>query len=484
MSEGIFPIEAPKPNSIDYRPAPVSKAFIRDRNQTKLIQGPVGSGKSTACIFGLVYEGMQQEPDRDGMKRSRYAIVRNTNQQLMDTTFKSFSQFFQDGVAGKWKATEKTFVLKPAADIEIEFMFRPLDTAADIGRLLSLEVSGFWFNEAREINQDVFTAAVGRIGRYPSKANGGCTHPVIYMDTNPPEVDSWLYDLIEDEESGLKVYKQPPALIPGTTLVNPEAENLENLPENYYQLQVENAGHNEEYINVYLRNMYGRSNAGRPVFPMFNENIHVSCKPLIPNPLLPLYIGFDPGMSSGLTFGQMSLHGQLMVFDALSTSDMGTQRLIAEKLNPLLRSSKYREIKDVVVLPDPAANIRSNIDESTVVDMLKKSGFDVKFVDQNNQLLPRLEAVEYFLTRVTEVGPALLLDHEGCRPLIRALAGGYRYPKSTPSIDKIVPEKNEDSHVADSFQYLAKYVKHNEYREAKRKNRRFTIPQFRNIYAV
>lgn len=471
-------------NVIDYTPPPTVKAFIRDPAPIKLIQGPVGSGKTTGCLFALVYEGMKQAPGPDGVRRTRYAVVRNTNQQLMDTTFKSFSQFFKDGEAGRWKATDKTFVLRPARDCEIEVMFRPLDTASDVGRLLSLEVTGFYFNEARELAEEVFVAAVGRVGRYPSKAQGGATHPVVLMDTNPPEVDSWLYNLIETPGTHLTVYRQPPALIPGTHTINPDAENLENLPARYYELQVENAINNEEYINVYLRNMYGRSHAGRPVFPMFNEQMHVAARELTPNPLLPLWVGFDPGMSSGLVFGQQSLHGQTQIFDAVVTENMGTQRLIRERLMPLLRSARYRDIRDVVILPDPAANIRSNVDESTTVDMLKAAGLTVEFVDRNNQLQPRLEAVENLLSRMTEVGPALLLDNTHCRPLIRALAGGYRYPRLTPTADRLVPEKNEASHIADALQYLARYVQHTGYREARKKARSFTIPRFGNVYAI
>ena len=418
------------------------------------------------------------------MRRTRYAVVRNTNQQLMDTTFKSFNAFFRDGEAGQWKATDKTFVLKPAADTEIEFMFRPLDTEADIARLLSLEVSGIWFNEAREINEKVFIAAMGRIGRYPSIMNGGCARKILLMDTNPPEEDSWLYKLIEENTpTNMGVHIQPPALIPGTYDVNPDAENLENLPKDYYQTQVAMAVNNEEYINVYLRNMYGRTNAGKPVFQMFNPTMHVARTTLKPNPHLPLVVGFDPGMNSGLVFGQYTLNGQLLVYDAVATSDMGTERLVENRLKPILQQ-KYKGF-EVIIAPDPAANVRSNVDEKTAVDVLKRHKFKVKFVDMNNQLLPRLEAVEYFMTRLTDTGPALLLDPVGCKPLIKAWGGGYRYAKTKdPDKDKPEPEKNIHSHIAEAGQYLCRYFQYNVARAARyNSGPRFTPPAFVNSYA-
>jgi hypothetical protein len=484
---------------LNYTPPPTVKQFIRDEKTTKLIMGPVGSAKSTGCIFACTYEGLRQRPCLDGIIRTRYAIVRNTNQQLMDTTFKSFNAFFKDGEAGKWKATEKTFVLRPAPNVEIEFMFRPLDTEADIARLLSLEVSGIWFNEAREINEKVFIAAVGRIGRYPSKLmlpdtldqdgnilrEGGCDRPVVFLDTNPPEEDSWLYKLIEENTpENMSVFIQPPALIPGTYDVNPDAENLENLPKDYYETQVKSAVNNEEYINVYLRNMYGRTNAGKPVFPMFNPGLHIARGPLMPNPLLPLAIGFDPGLNSGLTFGQYTLNGQLLAYDCLSTQDMGTERLIDLKIKPLL-AQKYKGY-EVFFTPDPAANNRSSNDEKTAVDWLRKAGFKVKFVDMNNTLQPRLEAVEHFLTRLTDNGPAVLLDPVGCKPLIKALSGGYRYAKTkAPDQDRAEPEKNIWSHPADSFQYLCRYFQHTAARSARyNTQKRFVPPTFQNTYAM
>lgn len=468
-------------NSIDYTPPPTLREMILSESSITVVMGPVGSGKSTGCLMRLVKLGMAQRRGVDGMRRTRYAIVRNTNQQLMDTTFKTFIQWFKDGIAGTWRVTDKTFVMRPSVDTIIEFMFRPLDSEADIQRLLSLELSGIWFNEAREINPKVYQAAVGRIGRYPSKAMGGCDRPVVVMDTNPPEEESWLHEIITTPPPAVQVFIQPPALIPGTRQVNPEAENLSNLTETYYPLQVDTAGSDEEYINVYLRNMFGRSNSGKPVFRMFNQSVHVARSPLTPNPLLPLVVGFDPGLTSGLTFGQYTLNGQLLVYDAIVTEDTGTERLIATKIKPLL-AAKYSRF-EVMFAPDPAANIRSSADENTSADKLRRAGFKVVFVDQNNQIQPRLDAVDYFLSRNTEAGAGVLLDPIGAKQLINALAGGYRYPKQIGSAEKLTPEKNIHSHIADSFQYLCRYFQHNEARSAAFGAKRFKIPRFRNPYA-
>jgi hypothetical protein len=163
---------------------------------------------------------------------------------------------------------------------------------------------------------------------------------------------------------------------------------------------------------------------------------------------------------------------------------MGTERLIDLKIKPLL-SQKYKGY-EVFFVPDPAANIRSSNDEKTAVDWLRKAGFKIKFVDMNNTLQPRIEAVEHFLTRLTDSGPAMLIDPVGCKPLIKALGGGYRYAKTKAvDQDRAEPEKNVHSHPADSCQYLCRYFQHTAARSARyNTQQRFVPPTFQNTYAM
>ncbi|MCL5460110.1 hypothetical protein M3M33_15845, partial [Loigolactobacillus coryniformis] len=58
-------------------------------------------------------------------------------------------------------------------DIKAEVLFRALDNPDDQSRLLSLELTGGWVNEAREIPGEIITALRSRLGRYPSANEGG-----------------------------------------------------------------------------------------------------------------------------------------------------------------------------------------------------------------------------------------------------------------------------------------------------------------------
>ena len=99
------------------------------------------------------------------------------------------------------------------------------------------------------------------------------------MDCNAPDDLSWLYRLLDGAEC--RTFKQPPACWredealgrdglrvrsqEGTVWVlNPQAENLERLPEDYYPLQVRSKRDN--YVARMLRNVAAPSEHGRAVF--------------------------------------------------------------------------------------------------------------------------------------------------------------------------------------------------------------------------
>ncbi len=203
----------------------------------------------------------------------------------------------------------------------------------------------------------------------------------------------------------------------------------------------------------------------------FNPQLHVASGPLKPNPNLILIAGFDPGLAgSALIFGQMDLHGRLNVLDELVQRDMGAERIVKERLKPMLKL-RFNGF-EFALAPDPAADSRSNNNEKTIVDTLRdrrKGGFRVVFPDMNNRLPLRVEAIEHFTTRLVEGGPALLIDPR-CKHVIRALQGGWRYETDRKGkLLKEEPEKNQASHPGDGFGYLCRYFQHTTAREARRK---------------
>jgi hypothetical protein len=263
--------------------------------------------------------------------------------------------------------------------------------------------------------------------------------------SNPPEYDSWWQEYLDNPPDNATVTFQPSGL-------SQEADWLHLLKPEYYPNLAE--GKSEDWIDVYIHGLYGRSLAGKPVFPEFRVDYHVAKEPLryIRSPEKPLIIGLDFGLSPAAAIGQLDMQGRLLLLADLTSEGMGITRFVREKLKPLLVERFPGH--PVVLIGDPAGSQRAQTDERSCFDILKAEGFVVRPA-RTNSIQARVSAVEKFLSRQVDTGPGFLVDPR-CTALIRALRGGYRYkvkPKSG-EIDQS-PEKNHHSHVSDALQYLA-----------------------------
>jgi len=416
-----------------------------------LVVGPVGSTKTTAGIMKIIHHASQMAPCKDGVRRSRAIWVRNTREQLRDTSIPDFMKWIPDGVMGSFMKTEYKFLIK-VGDIECEVLFRGLDDANDVRRLLSLQASFFIFDEFREIHPDIFNAAQGRLGRYPDKMmNGvGCQtddgkpNAHLWGMTNPPDQDTFWEDLINEPPENTHVTIQPSGL-------SPEADWLDFLPMDYYENLAE--GKTEDWVDVYIHAKFGKSLSGQPVFRAFDRTTHTAKDEI--NPIFsdaPLLIGVDAGLTPAAVIGQLAYDGRLVVYDALVSDGMGALRFVREKLKPLL-SNKFSGRRSLVII-DPAAFQRVQTDERTVADIYKAEGFVVKPA-KTNSVAARLAAVEKFMTRVVDGKYGLVVDPVNANSLIQALAGKYRYKINSKGVKDESPEKSHPwSDIADAFQYL------------------------------
>jgi hypothetical protein len=454
--------------TVNYTPPPTVRDFVKHYKPGELfmdfILGPVGSGKTTGIFFKLAYlASLQAKSPIDGIRRSRAVVVRNTAPQLNDTTLKSWDYWFKDGQAGKWYATNKTFVLK-YGDVECEVLFRPLDTADDVQRVLSLEVTFAILDEFVQIPQAIVEALSARCGRYPPAIEGGCTNWGLWGASNPGMETDWWYPMLEDHDE-LPEGTEPP--VNWTYFKQPSgfadaAENTDNLPggRDYYNNLCK--GKTKHWIKQFIEVTWGYSMDGKPVFPEFNPDIHVSKVPLKANPAWPLIVGYDPGMtgSGGVLMQYDEHHGRLMVLRELVQTGYATDRFISERLKPMLRSQFPGA--QILVVADPASGQRSSAKTgSSTVEEFKKAKIPIK-ADGNNEIESRIKPAQYYMMRLTAVGPALILD-PSCVKLKRALVGGYKYVMvRTTDEAKEVPLKNGHSHIADAFTYGCRYVRKGE----------------------
>ena len=443
----------------------LSEAFYR------LVAGPVGSGKTTACILELMRRAAAQDASDDGYRYTRFAILRQTLQQLKMTVLKDILQWL-NGFA-IWRVSENTIYIE-VGDIKSEWILLPMEDPEDRRRLLSSQLTGAWISECIEIDADLVADIAGRCGRYPGPAMGGCTWSGIIMDTNMPEEGSVWHGLMEENKPhDWDVFKQPSGLAP-------DAENLPYLMQTketfklpvthpdriaqgrrYYERL--SRGHSEAYIMRYVMAMYGIDPSGRAVFgAIFKEKDaygnpwHVvdELKPVFGTTLI---IGQDFGRDPCALIMQVDHGGRLLILEEVISRHMGLELHVDTRLKPTLMNPRYSGLP-MAVVGDPAGVAKDNIFEMTSFDFLKKKGFHA-FPAVTNDIDPRLRAVESWLLSARGTGPGIVIDRLRCPMFIRGLKMGYRYEnvRSTNATvkdeTKPKPLKNEYSHIVDAGQY-------------------------------
>lgn len=422
----------------------VDSAFVRG------IMGPIGSGKSVTCVLELLMIAMEQEPDSKGVRRTKFAIIRNTYRELLDTTVETFFTWINKST-GHWSALNMTFKLNQRLNdgttMEAIFLFRALDKPDDVKKLLSLELTAAWINEAREIPKAVVDMVQGRVGRYPPPVMGvPPTFFGVILDTNPPDSDHWWYNMAEEQKSdnNFKFFRQPS----GTSAV---AENIVNLPRNYYKNM--STGKSSEWIKVYIHGEYGFISDGRPVWPEYNDSLHYTDKQFMPDITRTVYVGIDFGLTPSAVFGQTTSTGAFIIFDELVTFNMG-----AVNFGKLLKQHINEHYKQCIfeIYGDPAGDSRAQTDEQTPFMILYEQGINA-FPTYTNDFSIRREVVASYMQRLDFTGQPAFQITSGAPNFRKACAGGYKYNRMQVSGDerfKDVPDKNKFSHVADAGQYL------------------------------
>ena len=99
----------------------VIKEFMKDSSFFRGIRGPVGSGKSVACCVEVFRRALMQEKNSDGKRRSRWAVIRNTNPQLRTTTIKTWLDWFDENNWGafNWSVPYTHRLNKGEVELEV-----------------------------------------------------------------------------------------------------------------------------------------------------------------------------------------------------------------------------------------------------------------------------------------------------------------------------------------------------------------------------
>jgi phage terminase large subunit len=149
-----------------YNPVPTVEKFHLHPGQMRCIVGPVGSGKTTGATWDVCRFIPEFLAQHWGYKKSRWVIVRNTYDELIDTTQATVFEWFD---WGNYRVQRKILTLfhHDLGGYEVEILFRSCDNPKDVKKFKSLEITGYWIDESIEVAQDIKKMLKNRIGRYP-----------------------------------------------------------------------------------------------------------------------------------------------------------------------------------------------------------------------------------------------------------------------------------------------------------------------------
>jgi hypothetical protein len=421
---------------------------------------------------------MKQKVWYSNTRFSRYAIIRASYPALKSTVIKSWRNWFKVMVNIVYDTPIRGEIKFPHPDglttVDIELVFIALDREEDVNKLQSLELTGMHINEAAEIPRGIHQMSKSRINRFPQEPGDETLRPVdpfIICDYNSVDQDHWLYKIAEEEQPPKHgFYHQPPALLlvdnndpriepenpiidvsGNNYIINPTADNIRNVPDDYYQDQI--YGAKADWVNVMILNNYGLMQSGRPVYPEYNDQIHHSELPMKPLKGVPLIIGMDLGLTPAAAFCQLTPMGEIVVLDEIATDDCSIEKFCEDYLKPHLINN-YHDFNYTLII-DPAATQRSQNDARSAAEVIKQAGLPYR-TGLTNNWTKRKESVVHMLRKVN----GLKLS-PNCAMLRKGFISEYHFEKKRVAINagdsdpkfKEKPDKNIYSHIHDALQY-------------------------------
>jgi len=441
----------------------VLNAFMASRARVSAIMGPLGSGKTYGSIFRLLAHMVEQEPNAKGERPTRFLAVRNTYPDLMGSTLKDFLGVFEG--LGKMRyggLAPPTFTvdfhLDDGTRVLSEMIFLALDRADGVRKLRGQQLTGVYFNEAAEIPKGIIDMADLRHGRYPSLAAGGVlpTFHGMLLDLNACDDSHWFYHLAEEvRPEGWEFFRQPGGVLPGEGegewIPNPDAENLENLPNGYYSRGL--SGKSQDWISTMLSNEYGFLVDGLPVHPWFVDSIHTTPQPIEADHRFPLIIGIDFGRTPAAVLTQhIESMGRRVVLDELVATDMSAA-IFGPELKRFL-DQNYSGMP-VEVWCDPAGSAKSQATEDTPIRILRAAGIPAKACHSNNPDLRRASVSNPALRICMDGKPGLQVSPKA-KMVRKGLMGGFCYRRMKIAGSERytdLPDKNQYSHPVESLEY-------------------------------
>lgn len=365
---------------------------------------------------------------------ARWAVVRDTWENLRDTTQQELFKWFPPGIFGDYKASEKKFVWKAETGLEGEILFMGMDDPDDASKLQSRELAGIAMDEpapAAEsggIDELIFDVALSRL-RQPNM-----NWYAIKLAENNPDETHWTYRrFVEPGTEGFVCWQTS------------EAENLRNLPENYYEKIAQAWAHRPDLKRRFLEGKFGFQQIGRAVTPEWSSEIHLTGY-LEPVRGCDLIMSWDGGLNPTCVITQVTPLGDALILEAHVGEHIGMYELITQIVKPRLASVyegfRWRHTGD----PNLESPEQSSSQNSAALVIQRALGGP--FIAGPVSEEARTEPLRALLGRQRSGRGVLQVDRYNAKAVWHALRGGWHYHVDrNGNIGGIV--KDEHSHPGD-----------------------------------
>lgn len=456
----------------------------------KAVVGPAGSGKTTGVASAYLLLAMNQPPAGDGVRYTRVFAVRNTYELLKNATFQSF-YFVLGNLPGRFVQSvpyiHVNFPLPDGTRVDLDIQFLAMDTEEAVTKLLGKEMTYVFLDEVSELQEKVVWAAMRRIGRYPSGRMGKPFSRGLWMVTNGPRKNHWLYEWYvgsHKEQFEAQTHRlgypffglwfQPPALLrprdklewtnPLAWRPNPRAENIKNLPDGYgYYYDMFGEGEKgDEEITSYVEGRFANLRRGKVVFPEFRRDLHVIDADLFQLP---------PGASIGYSFdfGRTPVclmfwedpNGRLILIHEYMIRDADIRDLMEKKVWPSYLKDYNRPLIDWAT-GDPAGLQKGQAIGVSPFDVLRDTPYNLPMEVPmlGNKTESRLSSMRPMLRQLSSGGLPAFGILSSCPVTIDAFESSYVYEEKRGGNGEIKEEPTKihfASDVADAAMYATLY---------------------------
>ena len=375
-----------------YEPNKWAAPFHSCHTQNCCLVGGLGSGKTVAGVRELQALALENPG-------FTYLIGRKTMPSLRDTTMKSFFACMEEGIVKKHDKTHSIVTLINNSEI----IFRPLD---DMEKMKSLEIAGFFVDEANEISLELYNTLKSRVRQ---KLKG--REPTMYRSIialNPTEEDHWIPQLF--------LHVKPPnhQMFTSTTL-----DNLGNLPDGYVDELKRTFTPDMQQRMIY--GLFGKVFKGRPVFPQFSRGNFI--KAMDYDPTSPLIRGFDFGYNRPAVVWAQMKNKQIRIIAELMGKAIYLADFIKDEVLPY-QMSVFGESKcKPLDFCDPRGSDESDKGK-TSIQVLNEHGIYPAY--RRTWIEEGLKVIKECMdTKDLATGEPNFLIHPRCKVLIDGYRGGY-----------------------------------------------------------